>query len=265
MTYLLIILTGAITILQIDNLKTKSFDKKAWLTLGCVVFATIITFFIESNKSYRDRQEKKVSDSLADLRVSKSNRVILTGIGDAIGKYGLKYDSAKKELDTLKNLMRDSSNRKSTIYYKTDSSIFYSVPNIEVSSINLEYSKNKDSIIQYITFSNTSNVDAYHFNFEDITIEQKNGFYYSNVTARHFTDEKIKAKGAYTITAITINKERTNFDTIFIYIKSSYSNYYKKVTPSYNKVFIWNFLVNSWGEPPPAIANFILLEEEKRK
>ena len=115
MIYLLLTLTGIITVLQTDKLTAKPTNVKAWSTVIVVGIATLISIFIERHRSYQETQEKIKNDSISDLRVTKSNKIILTGIGDALAKYNLGYDSATKQIKELKQLIKDSANRKTTI------------------------------------------------------------------------------------------------------------------------------------------------------
>jgi len=126
MSYLFLIVTLIVGALQIDNLVSDKFKAKPWIILCLLVVVTVISFLIEGNgrreatkakilaKQESDKRDHD-RDSIADERIKKSNKEILTGIGDAIGKYSLGYDSAKKEITVLQQLIKDSSNRKTTI------------------------------------------------------------------------------------------------------------------------------------------------------
>ena len=129
MTYLLLILTAFVTILQIDNLKTKPVNKKAWFTVLLVIVATIITYFAQKNEQTNTKNEKIKSDSTANARMDSSNKVILDGIGQAIGKYSLGYDTAKQEIVSLQKLIKDSANRKTTIIQGDNPTISFDYEN----------------------------------------------------------------------------------------------------------------------------------------
>jgi len=110
MIYVLVLLTGAVTALQIENFKSKEFKLrvKAWLTLLVVMGATIIAIVVQTSAESDAKAEKIKSDLAADARVRNSTKTILYGFGNAIGKFGLKYDSTKQELVAL---IKDSLNR----------------------------------------------------------------------------------------------------------------------------------------------------------
>jgi hypothetical protein len=127
MTNLLFLLTFLIAVLEIDDLKAKPVKFKPWMTLILLVIATVITYFVENQKEKQALLEKKTTDSLADVRVKNSNKQILQGFGDAIGKYSLGYDSAKKEIARLSKLIRDSANRKTTVVEPEIPSVLFHV------------------------------------------------------------------------------------------------------------------------------------------
>lgn len=83
---------------------------------------TIVRFFAEKAKDANEHKKEiaaKISDSIkdvrADERVANSSTRIIKDIGEAIGKYSLGYDSSKKEIAELKQLIKDSANRKTTV------------------------------------------------------------------------------------------------------------------------------------------------------
>ncbi|HEY5367605.1 MAG TPA: hypothetical protein VIJ75_01330 [Hanamia sp.] len=162
MGYFLLIVTLIVGIFQIDKLFPEKFKLRPWITFGMLIVLTVTAFIVESNnrqeaeinkklaKNERDERDH-IRDSIADDRVKKSNTEILTGIGDAIGKYSLGYDSAKRELVALNKLIKDSVNGKTTIiqgdnpYISFDDSI----------GIVLDYLKN-DSMAYFVNIRSYS-------------------------------------------------------------------------------------------------------------
>lgn len=88
--------------------------------LGLAVIIASIHKYNKDDISERNAIKSAIAlnhfrDSVADFRIKESNREILNGIGTAVGKYSLGYDSAKKELVALQKLITDSANKKTTI------------------------------------------------------------------------------------------------------------------------------------------------------
>ncbi len=123
MPYILLVLTFIIGALQIDNLKLKPINKKAWITLFLLIIATVISFFVQSSESSQkttDKQDVKTdnnkrdsaSETNADLRTIQSNQIVM------ISSLAL-----KAKIDSTRNTVVDSmvsiNDRTITILQKT--------------------------------------------------------------------------------------------------------------------------------------------------
>ncbi len=109
-----------------ETLFPEKFKGRPWIIFGLLVVLTVVSFINEHEKNKAEETANKnakidadrrdhLIDSTANARVDSSNKMILNGIGQAIGKYSLGYDSAKQELVVLQKLIKDSANRKTTI------------------------------------------------------------------------------------------------------------------------------------------------------
>jgi len=103
------------------------FDFFKSLAIGILIFVFAL-FENSSKEAEKATLSNKVSglkteletihskDSAQSFLDRKADKIeILTGIGNAIGKYSLGYDSAKNEIIKLSKLIKDSANRKTTI------------------------------------------------------------------------------------------------------------------------------------------------------
>ena len=265
MGYFLIILTCIIAALQIDNLTAKPFILKAWITLGLLIIATIITFIVEGNKSNQEIFAKKIAkkesdkrdharDSIADLRITKSNQLILNGIGDAIGKYSLGYDSAKKEIAKLSKLIKDSANRKST-YVQGDNPTMAFCDDI---GINFNYIRNDTiyysiNICSYSAASILNSATFYIMYSNNKSFEIFKNLEFSNKVTPFAKNTRI-VKDAGIQREIYITKAN-KIKSIIMLLQGNYSDSYGKNPQKIDQVGILDLATKKFGIVAPPYDN----------
>jgi hypothetical protein len=122
---------------------------------------------------------------------------------------------------------------------------YYGVPNIEILNYEANYSKNKDTINHLLEFKNSSNITAYHFNYSMYLVGLTKGLYVIYGKSRFYIDETISGNNGLVFQPV--NRVDVVYDTIYLYIQSTYSNYYKKVNKTYDRLIEWNFKTKKWG------------------
>ena len=80
MTIVFVILTAVIGILQLENLKSKPINFKAWATLLAIMAAAIVSYFIEQGKTKEEKYAKDAGKLLPDKTTNKKLLWELNGI-----------------------------------------------------------------------------------------------------------------------------------------------------------------------------------------
>lgn len=173
MTYILLIITFLTASFQEDKLFKKQLKGRPKAILFLLVSATIISFAKEYNVSVEKNIEeqfmsvnnqwgKQERGYYENLRLSSNTRRILEGIGVALAKYKLAYDTANKKIESLKQLIRDSANRKITIMEAESPLVSFTIED----GIRLDYKRNDTlrylvSITSYSAPSIVNNATLY--------------------------------------------------------------------------------------------------------
>jgi hypothetical protein len=224
-----------ISLIVIPEIRAK---KKYWIP---IVILIVILTWLGIDKTNRDKSKDenyKTNDSLKNKRFDS-----------------LRISDKKEIIDSFKHLkVYDTTiiNKISTntVVHNKDSSVFYGVPNIEISQFNSNYSPNKDSIFSSIDFTNVSTTDAYNFNWS-VTGLLKADKYFAYKKSRDYDNQVLASKGVYYYNSICLNREKTYYDTLYLYITLDYSNYYKKISRNFSKLLVWHFSDKKWDFVQP--------------
>lgn len=226
-----------ISLIVIPEIRAK---KEYWIPIVIII---IILTWLGIDKTNRDNAKEhnyEVADSLKNKKFD-SERI-----------------ADKKEIiDSFKNLkVYDTTINNSTV----DSSIYFGIPNITLNSqskINLEYLEKRDTLYIRFTLFNVSNIPAYNLKVVIYTLAYQDGKY---VNIYPFTLDSLRMmppKEGMNYTSLLNTIGLHHIDSVYVHVKASYTNYYKKVHQTYSDTFWWEFKNSLYGMPDTQNENRI--------
>ena len=223
----------------VSSYKTTIWGKTLLVSSILGLLFTIGLYLYSENKEGENKQELKNElakrDSLSHLEIEQSKNETI----EALAKYGLKYDSAKKEIITF---IKGSTNAKDekTVIGICPSDIGIVTERISDKEIHLD-----------IRFCNFGNNPAYKVNItaevlvkKDETL-QHNEFGKSpyNLTISNQTTYVMKGK-------LNVNTIKWTEDTLYLFLKGVYSNYQNTSKQIFRELYVYDYTKNQWGLPP---------------
>ena len=215
----------------------------------------------EQVKAEKDLEKR---DSLNKLFLDENNRKLITTFTDALVQYGLKYDSAKKEIERI---VKDSSKKIIQYNYGSDPTLTVnpndgikfinsaSGDNFEIRFKNFNATSKNINILIYCCVWERTDTPNVSYRFKDIK---------HLLTSNQFATNYQMLKDHISSIKLNLKYSATSTSMYYFLIKGSYSNSDNTKKFTIDALYTFNFYEKKFGgttEPSNSIIRNILTEK----
>lgn len=209
--------------------------RPGWIIVVMALVILAMVFYKDIYFDQKGKRDQELQQKVANYTLDTTKQAIIKSFNDALSKCDVKIDPK-----TLKAV-------------KVDSSAYFGLAAISMlnrNDLDVQYCASRDTILGHFELHNISKTDAYNVNIHLYSLEVFKGSFLKPNIYTMDSSGMIPANTSFIYTTRLPTVGLPVIDTLFFYLKCSFTNFYKNNPNKYNELVEW-----SPGDTCPSIPS----------